>query len=132
MIITLQDNISVIDDIRLSGSPVPVGLISDLLTSQYDLFLEQGDSYLKKIVFRNTQNNLDLTEYTYTMEIKEYAGTKKLDLLFPVLFFDYIEISATETETAKMNKSRYVYRLKATNQNETVTLMFGQILVTNF
>jgi hypothetical protein len=132
MILILQDNIDTTDDISFSGMPIPLGIIGDLLVPQYDLYLEQGDSYLKKITFTNINTNLDLTDYVYELEIKEYTGTRKLPIIFSALYFDYMELSAEPSETAKMNKSRYVYRLKATNQNETVTLLFGQILVTNF
>jgi hypothetical protein len=131
MILNIEDNIVIEDNILLWGPLIPPGPISIINVPEHMLYIQQGSPYLKKINFA-VLYNLELSDYTYELEIKEYTGTKKLPIVFSVLYLDYIRISANIAETAKMNKSRYVYRLKATNQNETVTLMFGQILVTNF
>jgi hypothetical protein len=101
-----------------------------------DLYVDQGDTYYKEFTLSDGILPVILTGYNFEFEIKDYMGSKSLPIVFsvtsPIPILGAITITAGKLETDLLYRSRYVYRLQASSLIETVTLMHGQMVISNF
>jgi hypothetical protein len=76
---------------------------------QYDLYIEQGASFLRKLTFKDCDGNLvDLSSYTFRGQIRKYVSSPTIALSFTCTVLSQVtnkgelELSLTAEQTASL------------------------------
>ena len=109
-------------------------MITDYQSANVDLYLDQGDTYYKEFTINYNAAPINLTNLTITANAKRYSNTMT-SYQFVVSKVNAVNgifsLSMSSSITAMLTHGRYVYKVIAVDGTDTITLMQGNILVTN-
>lgn len=108
-------------------------MFTDTPFKNLDLYVDQGDTFSKTLVVRDSVGIVNLTGMTVEATVKRYFNTNKtyacsVSITNPTA--GTVTFTMTEVQTAALNQDRYVYSIKLRSGNEAVRVFAGQLLVT--
>jgi hypothetical protein len=110
-------------------------LLQELQSARVDLYIDQGDSYYKVFTVKNSLGIvIDLTGLSVECSVKRYYNTHKsynMRASIASAVEGKILLQMTEQDSRALYEDRYVYSVRLRDNTMAVTIMDGQILVTN-
>ena len=108
-------------------------MLKELLASNIDLYVDQGDTYYKKFIIKdNSGVALNLAGLDFSAIVKRYYNTDTTYSMSVTVIDSatgQIALEMSSTESSDLVHDRYVYSVLATDGNDTSKILYGQILV---
>ena len=110
-------------------------MLQDLQPARVNLYVDQGDTYRKTFTVKNSLGlAIDLTGLSVECSAKRYYNTRRnynMTATIESAIDGKIVLEFLEQDTRALTNDRYVFAVRLRDSTMAVTIMEGQILVTN-